>query len=179
MPSVSAVLRWLATKRHDHGDHRGKRQDILTKWVEGLDQFQTQYARAREAAADAAYEQIMEVERAMRLPKKVLNPLYDKEKPELMKQLAVFSEKDNPDYIDPHTGRVLIDSIKWRASKLKPKVYGDRLEMDVNANIGVTVTALDHAPDWLKEKLQSQPRPAIEPAPVDIEPDAKDEGTSH
>ncbi len=121
----------------------------------------------------------MEVERAMRLPKTIRNALYIKEKPELMKELRITPYDENPDYIDPNTGRVLIDSIKWRASKLKPKVYGDRLEMDVNANIGVTVTALDHAPDWLKEKLQSQPRPAIEPAPVDIEPDAKDEGTSH
>jgi hypothetical protein len=30
------------------------------------------------------------------------------------------------------------DAVKWRASKLRPKVYGDKL--DLSGNIGMTVT---------------------------------------
>lgn len=43
---------------------------------------------------------------------------------------------DNPD-IDPNARRVMIDARKWIASKLKPKRYGDRL--DVNSTQSVTM----------------------------------------
>jgi hypothetical protein len=36
---------------------------------------------------------------------------------------------------DPQRARVLVDAIKWRASKLAPKKYGDRVDMNLTATI--------------------------------------------
>jgi hypothetical protein len=34
--------------------------------------------------------------------------------------------------MDSHAARVVLDSMRWRASKLAPKVYGDRLDVQVS-----------------------------------------------
>lgn len=46
---------------------------------------------------------------------------------------------------DPQKARVQIDARKWVASKLKPKVYGDRIQQDVTINEldGLTGSQLD------------------------------------
>lgn len=36
---------------------------------------------------------------------------------------------------DAQAARVKIDAFKWRASKLAPKKYGDRQEIDLNVNM--------------------------------------------
>lgn len=43
---------------------------------------------------------------------------------------------DNQD-LDPNSRRVMVDTRKWIASKLRPATYGDRQQVDVN--VGVTV----------------------------------------
>ncbi len=100
----------------------------VLRWLRQNEDFRAQYARAREAAADAAYEDIVEIE----------SKLMAKE-------------------MHPNTARVLIDSIKWRASKLKPKVYGDRSQVDLGGGLDVNKQWLhDEAPDWMQERLQRQ-----------------------
>ncbi|MES2904532.1 MAG: hypothetical protein V4696_10140 [Pseudomonadota bacterium] len=42
--------------------------------------------------------------------------------------------------------RVKIDAYKWRAAKLKPKVYGDKQQVEHSGNIGIG-SALDALPD--------------------------------
>ena len=42
--------------------------------------------------------------------------------------------------ITPEQARVAIDSLKWSAGKRKPKVYGDRIQSDIDMNVQVTVT---------------------------------------
>jgi hypothetical protein len=37
--------------------------------------------------------------------------------------------------LDPNARRVMIDARKWIASKLKPKVYGDKLQADVSGTV--------------------------------------------
>ena len=88
MPSKTTVYRWLAT----HADFRDK------------------YARAKEASADEAADQV----------------------------IAVANQVRDGD-LEPDAGRVVIDALKWAAGKRKPKVYGDRIQSDVN----VTVTLRD------------------------------------
>ena len=61
--------------------------------------------------------------------------------------------KNDPDYLDQNTGRVLIDAAKWRASMLKPKVYGDRLEL---ADKVGTEHIIDQAPDWLMAAIRAE-----------------------
>jgi hypothetical protein len=41
--------------------------------------------------------------------------------------------------MDSHAARVVLDSMRWRASKLAPKVYGDRLDVSVSdSRISIT-----------------------------------------
>ena len=79
---------------------------IIMKWLRGNETFVKQYARAREDQADTIYCEIIDVE----------------------KQL-----KDGK--IDPSTARVLGDLKRWRAARMKPKVYGDHRELRVSAKI--------------------------------------------
>jgi hypothetical protein len=45
---------------------------------------------------------------------------------------------------DANRARVMIDARKWYASKLKPKVYGDKLDVAVSHTLDLT-SALDEA----------------------------------
>lgn len=49
--------------------------------------------------------------------------------------LAIADDDD----LDPNDKRVRIDTRKWLLSKLVPKVYGDRLDVEHGGNINVTV----------------------------------------
>jgi hypothetical protein len=99
------------------------------RWLdtEGNESFVRDYTRARQLQGHAAYLEIQEVERRMQVPKKVSDP--DNEGKLI----------SNPEYLDPNTGRVLIDSIKWRAGRMLPKTYGDKLDLDVSGDVNVVV----------------------------------------
>ena len=87
--------------------------------------FRKAYARARQTQAHSIYCEIQDIERRMTLPRKIIN---DQGKEVL-----------NPDYIDPNTGRVLVDSKKWRAARMQPKVYGDKVDLGITGDVNVTV----------------------------------------
>ena len=89
-----------------------------------IDAFRLGYTRARIASADAGYEEIRELEAQVR----------DKT-------------------MDPQTARVLIDSIKWRISKIKPQSYGDRTQIDLSGGVEVKQVFSLEAPDWMAEAL--------------------------
>lgn len=40
--------------------------------------------------------------------------------------------------LEPQQARTMIDALKWTAGKLRPKVYGDKI--DLSGNVGLTVT---------------------------------------
>lgn len=42
--------------------------------------------------------------------------------------------------IDAHHKRIMVDARKWVASKLKPKRYGDKAEVEHSGAVGLTVT---------------------------------------
>ena len=85
------------------------------------------YARAREDAADTLADEIRE--------------------------LAGRVEKGK---LEPNAGRVAIDALKWIASKLKPREYGDRAQLDVAASLEVTSRPADNMPQWMKEAIEEQ-----------------------
>jgi len=89
MPSWRTVLRWLSTQ--DAEDPSAKPDEVRP-----FEAFRQQYARAREARADARFESIDHV--LYRLAKKE---------------------------IDPQSARVMIDAIKWQAGKENAKRYGE------------------------------------------------------
>ncbi len=92
-------------------------------WRVTNDEFAQLYARAREDAADTLADRICE--------------------------LAERVEKGE---LDAHAGRTAIDALKWVASKLKPRVYGDRAHLEVSGGLKVE-TVKDHAPEWMQEML--------------------------
>jgi hypothetical protein len=81
------------------------RQTIYT-WIDTRNGFLDKYARATSERADYKAEEID------RIAYDVLDGRYD-----------------------ANSGRVAIDALKWTASKLKPKAYGDRQVIDVTGNV--------------------------------------------
>ena len=75
----------------------------VLRWVAADGQFASKYARARTAQADTLFDRMEAVEEAV-----------------------------SAGTMDSHAARVVLDSMRWRASKLAPKVYGDRLDVQVS-----------------------------------------------
>jgi len=46
------------------------------------------------------------------------------------------------DTLDPNHKRIMVDARKWVASKLKPKRYGDKAEVEHSGNVGLTVNVV-------------------------------------
>lgn len=46
------------------------------------------------------------------------------------------------DTIDPNHKRIMVDARKWIASKLKPKRYGDKLDLEHKGEVGLTVNVV-------------------------------------
>jgi hypothetical protein len=44
--------------------------------------------------------------------------------------------------IDANHKRIMVDARKWVASKLKPKRYGDKLDLEHKGEVGLTVNVL-------------------------------------
>ncbi|MFJ6328110.1 MULTISPECIES: terminase small subunit protein [unclassified Rhizobium] len=117
MPSKAAVFRWLAAH----------------------DTFRDQYARAREAQADALFDEILDIANT---------PITGK-KTKVDKDGNVI-EVTKGDMIEHR--RLQIDARKWIASKLRPKVYGDKLDVDVTGALDFVVSAKPVTEEqWLKE----------------------------
>jgi hypothetical protein len=68
-----------------------------------------------------------------------------------------------------HAKRVQIDTKKWAASKLAPKAYGERLDVNVSGRVD-HVHAAKEAPEWLRERLKERPK-VIEGTATEV-PDA-------
>lgn len=75
------------------------RQTVYS-WLRTHEDFLDNYARAKDDSADALADDIIDIAQG------VLNKKYD-----------------------PQAARVAIDGMKWSASKLKPKKYGDKLDL--------------------------------------------------
>lgn len=93
------------------------------RWLAANEAFQDQYARAREAQADSLFDDVLEIA--------------DDSRNDWMERNG---EGDpgwalNGDHIQ--RTRVRIDARKWMAGKLRPKVYGEKL--DLSGNVGLTV----------------------------------------
>ncbi len=108
--------------------------------------FVVNYARARALQAHREFDELKEVEGELKAGK-----------------------------IDPHTARVLIDSIKWRLAKMLPRVYGERAHLEVSGELKIE-SVKDSAPEWMQARLgelASAPITAAQPARD------QDDGTIH
>jgi hypothetical protein len=96
MPSQSMVFRWLADERYAT--------------------FRERYAHAREAQADALFDEMLDI------ADDGSNDWMTKERPDGSSYEAL-----NAEHIQ--RSRLRIDARKWMASKLQPKKYGDKLAL--------------------------------------------------
>ena len=101
----------------------------VQRWIVADGQFAVKYARARMAQADVLFDRMEAVEEAV-----------------------------SAGTMDSHAARVVLDSMRWRASKLAPKVYGDRLDVNVS-DTRISITgALAAAQSRLVDVIDVVPR---------------------
>jgi hypothetical protein len=77
-------------------------------WRRAHPEFLEQYARAREDQADALVEEMLDVAR---------------------KAVKAKSSEEVQGY------KLLVDTLKWRASKMKPRNYGDKLQLEAEVSV--------------------------------------------
>lgn len=88
----------------------------VLRWISSNDAFRDQYARAREAQADALFDEILAIADAPRIGEKIK---IDKDG---------NKEITRGDMIEHR--RLQVDTRKWMASKLLPKKYGDKQQLE-------------------------------------------------
>ena len=74
---------------------------VVYKWLRDNSEFGNNYARAKQEQADTYADKITDI---------AIDTLAGK--------------------YEPNNARVAIDALKWTASKLKPKTYGDKLDVE-------------------------------------------------
>ena len=96
-------------------------------WLSGNETFQQMYARAREDQADTLADEIIAIA--------------DEQHEVVSETGKVFDPEVNRD-------KLRVDARKWIASKLKPKKYGDKTEVEHTGDlkIGVISYAANHDP---------------------------------
>lgn len=91
----------------------------VCRWLQSNEEFRENYTRARDAQADFLAEEILEISDA-----------------------AEHDTVNTPEGPRPNTewisrSRLRIDARKWYAGKLRPKVYGDRIQQDHSGEVTI------------------------------------------
>lgn len=104
-------LRSICADEHTPG------RSTVFRWLAANEAFRSQYARAREAQADAIFDEILDIA--------------DDARNDWMARNGI--DGDDAGYVlnGEHVQRMRlrIDARKWMAGKLRPKVYGDKIDM--------------------------------------------------
>lgn len=96
-------------------------KSVVFKWLAEDTQFSDQYARARETQADAVFDDILSIADDARNDWMARNGNDDE------------GWRENGESI--RRSQLRIDARKWMAGKLKPKKYGERLELNHSGHI--------------------------------------------
>ncbi len=116
----------------------------VQRWIVSDGSFAVRYARARTAQADTLFDRMEAVEEAV-----------------------------SAGTMDSHAARVVLDSMRWRASKLAPKVYGDRLDVQVSDTRISISGALAAAQSRLVDVVDVTPRISASPVQAVHDQDAE------
>lgn len=103
------------------------------KWLTDFPSFSQQYARAREEQAETLAGEIVAI--ADETPE--VEPVLDKDG-------NVIEMRLHPAYVSWQKNRV--DARKWVAAKLKPKVYGDKVQTEVSGPEGGPIETVELTP---------------------------------
>lgn len=82
----------------------------VLRWLSDPE-FATKYARARECQADVLFDGMADIE-----------------------------DKVIAGDLRPDAARVILDSQRWRAEKLKPKAYGSKVDINHGGQVGINAT---------------------------------------
>jgi hypothetical protein len=108
------------------------------KWLNDIEGFSDQYARAREEQAETLADEIISIIDQAAEPLMVEGvPLLADGKPILIASQVSVAH-----------ARLKMDARKWVASKLKPKKYGDKVEVD-NKHSGIVAVSLSETDEKL------------------------------
>lgn len=110
----------------------------VLRWLEAYPGFRVQYARAREIQADTLADEIL--------------LLSDKSRPGKKTTLKADGTKETVTGDMVERTRLQIDARKWYASKLAPKKYGDRQQIEHSGSI--TTKTEDLTDDQIAERLR-------------------------
>ena len=102
----------------------------VCRWLAAHEAFREQYARAREAQADTLADEILDI-------------ADDATNDYMARRLKDGSIEEvlNTEHIQ--RSRLRVDSRKWLASKMAPKKYGDKLDIDANVKVGILPSVVD------------------------------------
>ena len=92
-------------------------RSTIFRWLASDKLFQDQYAKAREAQADVLFEEILDIADEAQTTTKVIGQGEDAEEVITYDSVAVARN------------RLRVDARKWMAGKLRPKKYGEKLEL--------------------------------------------------
>lgn len=115
----------------------------VLRWLRDIESFRTQYARAKDEAADSLADDIQDI------GDKVLAGEYE-----------------------PNAARVAIDAKKWTAAKLKPKKYSERLDLTSGGekfDRSMTMAEIDAALAKAKTAQAEKAAAATDPAAEDTD----------
>lgn len=110
MPSQSTVFRWLADERYAN--------------------FRERYARAREAQADAIFDEILDI------ADDGSNDWMERRRDD-----GSVDEVLNHEHVQ--RSKLRIEARRWMAGKLRPKVYGDKIDIEHSGAMTLNVTEED------------------------------------
>lgn len=81
-------------------------RETVSRWLEADPEYAARYARARETQADGIFESMADIE------SEVIGGT-----------------------LKPDAARVVLESRRWRAEKLKPKAYGAKVDMQLSGSV--------------------------------------------
>lgn len=103
-------------------------KSTVFKWLAENETFSDMYARARETQADAIFDEILDIA--------------DDGRNDWMERKDAEDEnigwRENGEAL--RRSQLRIDARKWMAGKLKPKKYGEKLELEHGGRIALTPT---------------------------------------
>jgi hypothetical protein len=110
MPSQSTVFRWLADDR--------------------FSDFRERYARAREAQADALFDEMLDI-------------ADDGSNDWMERKREDGSTEEVLNHEHVQRSKLRIEARKWMAGKLRPKVYGDKLDVAHTGSLSLVIAPED------------------------------------
>lgn len=110
-------------------------KSMVFRWLHQIESFRDQYARAKEEQADTLADDILDI---------ADDNSQDK-----------YVDEEGKTRVDNEVvarSRLKVDARKWIASKLKPKVYGDRIQQEISGSLAIEQMSDEELDRKLAEK---------------------------